>query len=181
MKSRTYSSEAFVLARRDFGEADRIVSVYSKDYGRLSLIAKGVRRPKSRKRGHIEVFNLIKFQAASGKSLDILTEAEIIDGYTELRQSLKKISLSYYLSEVIGKITHEGEPNNIFFNLILNTFNKLKITKNLKKLRINFVSSTLVLLGYWPENKKIPDPDKELESVIERQISSVRVGKRMIK
>ena len=63
MKPRSYTSEGIVLARRNYGEADRILVIYSKNFGRVSYMAKGVRRPKSRKRGHIEVFNYIKFQA----------------------------------------------------------------------------------------------------------------------
>lgn len=180
MKPRNYTSEAIVLARKNFGEADRILSVYSKNFGRLTLIAKGTRRPKSRKRGHIEVFNRVNFQAATGKSLDIMTEVEIVDDFAEIRKSLKKISLAYYLSEVIGRITHEEEPNQELYETILATLEKLKTTKSLKKLRTDFVEKILVILGFWPEGRQLPNPDEVLEEVIERQISSVRVGKRMI-
>lgn len=179
MKPRNYTSEGIVLARKNYGEADRILSVYSKNYGRISLMAKGTRRPKSRKRGHIEVFNYIKFQAALGRGMDIMTEAEIIDDFAEVRKSLKKISLAYYLSEVVGRISHEGEPNNELFNLILATFTKLKTTKALKRLRTDFVRNILVLQGFWPENLALPNPDEVLEEVIERQVFSVRVGKQL--
>lgn len=180
MKPRSYTSEGIVLARKNYGEADRILSVYSKSYGRVSFIAKGSRRPKSKKRGHIEVFNHIRFQAAVGRGLDIMTEAEIIDNFSGVRKSLKKISLAYYLSEVIGRITHEGEPNLELFNLISESFGKLKTTNRLKKLRLEFISDLLILLGYWPKGKILLSPDEKLEEVIERQLSSLRVGKRMI-
>ena len=111
MKPRTYTSEGIILARKNYGEADRIISVFSKDQGRVSMMAKGARRPKSRKRGHIEVFNRVRFQAITGRGLDIMTEAEVIDDFKQIRTSLKKISLAYYLAEVIGRITHEGEGN----------------------------------------------------------------------
>lgn len=181
MRLHSYSSEGIILARKNYGEADRILTIYSRDNGRMSLIAKGVRRPKSKKRGHIEVFSLVKFQAITGRGLDIMTEVEVVDNFSEVRKSLKKISLAYYLSEVIGKITHESEPNNTFFDLIYKTFEKLKTTKALRKLRIDFVISSLILLGFWPEGGYMTDPDQELEGVIERRISSVRVGERMIK
>ncbi len=154
--------------------------VYSRHHGRVSLIAKGVRRPRSRKRGHIEVFNLVRYQAVRGKGLDLMTEAEVIDDFKDIRKSLKKISLAYYFAEVIGRITHEGEPNDELFNLILATLTKLKSTKGLKKLRLDFVSKLLVLMGYWPGGKRLEDPDEKLEEVIERQIASFRVGKRMV-
>jgi DNA repair protein RecO (recombination protein O) len=180
MKPRGYTSEGIVLTRRNFGEADRILVLYTKNFGRISLLAKGIRRPKSKKRGHVEVFNKIKFQAVSGRSLDLITEAEVVEDFSEIRTSLKKISLAYYLMEVIGRITHEGEENIEVYNLLLDTLQKLKSTKMLKKLRLEFVTDLLIKLGYWPAGQKLSAPDEKLEEVTERQIYSERVGKRMV-
>ncbi len=180
MKPHSYSSEGVVLARRNFGEADRILSIYTKDLGRIALIAKGVRRPKSRKRGHIEVFTRVRFQAVAGRGLDIMTEAEVVEDFKVIRRSLKKVSLAYYFCEVVGRITHENEPNEELYGFLLDCFEKLKNTSKLKELRLNFIGKLLVLMGYWPEGKVLDNPDERLEEVIERQISSVRVGKRMV-
>lgn len=180
MRERSYSDEAVVLARRNFGEADRILSVYTKNHGRLSLIAKGIRRPKSRKRGHLEVFSYMRFQAVSGRGLDIMTEAEVIDSFSQIRKSLKKVALAYYFMEVVGRTTHEEEPNYELFNLILDYLKRLTQERQLKKLRLDFVLRLLILLGFWPKGKSLPSPDEKLEEVIERQIASFRVGKRMI-
>lgn len=180
MKPRAYTSEGIVLARRNFGEADRILVIYSKNFGKLSLLAKGIRRPKSKKRGHVEVFNKIKFQAVSGRGLDIMTEAEVIEDFKEVRKSLKKISLAYYLMEVVGRITHEGEERAEVYNLLLTSLQKLKSAKLLKKLRLDFITELLITLGYWPAGMPLASPDEKLEEVTERQIYSERVGKRMI-
>lgn len=177
MKPRSYTSEGIVLGRRDYGEADRILAVYSKFHGRVSLMAKGVRRLRSKKRGHIEVFNLINFQAVHGRGLDIMTEAEVINDFQDLKKNLKKVSLAYYFMEVVGKITHEGEPNIGIYNLIIESLEELKSTKELKKLRLQFILKLLTIMGYWPKGKNMSNPDKELERVIERNISSFRVGK----
>lgn len=180
MHQRSYTSEGIILGRINFGEADRIISIFSKDKGRISLIAKGVRRPKSRKRGHIEIFSRVSFQAVSGKGFDIMTEAEIVDDYKAVRQNLKKVSLAYYFMEVIGKITHEGEGNLGVYELMVNSLEKLKTTKLHKKLRFEFLQNLISILGYWPEGKTIPDPDEKLEEIVERQIYSKRVGKRIL-
>jgi len=180
MKPRTYTSEGIVLARRNFGEADRILVLYSKNFGRISLVAKGIRRLKSRKRGHVEVFNNVKFQAAKGRGLDLMTEAEVVEDYKEVRESLRKVSLAYYLMEVVGRITREGEENSEVYNLLLDSLEKLKTAKMLKKLRLDFITDLLIILGYWPEGRVLLDPDGKLEEVIERQIYSKRVGKRMV-
>lgn len=180
MSPRSYTSEGIVLTRIIYGEADRIISVYTKDYGRISLLAKGVRRPKSRKRGHLENFSYINFHAVRGRGLDILTEVEIIEEFCKLKKSLKKISLAYYFCEVVGKTTREGEKNLDLFNLLLSYLKKLKNENQLKILRLNFISRLLIILGYWPEGKEIDDPDRRLEEVTERKISSMRVGIKMI-
>ncbi len=180
MKPHSYTSEGIVLGRINYGEADRIVSLFSKDHGRVSLIAKGVRRLKSRKRGHIEIFSKVNFQALSERGLDIMTEADIIDDYKDVRISLKKVSLAYYLMEVVGKITHEGEGNVGVYELLVDSLEKLKTTKLLKKLRLEFLQKIIILLGYWPEEKEILNADEKLEEIIERQIYSKRVGKRVL-
>src|SRR3990167_232676 len=96
MKPRNYTSEGIVLARKNYGEADRIIVIYSKHFGKLRLLAKGVRRPKSRKRGHIEVFSRLKFQVSRGKGMDLITEAEIIQNFSEIRKSLKKVTVAFF-------------------------------------------------------------------------------------
>ena len=75
------------MARRNFGEADRILVIFSKNFGRLSLLAKGIRKPKSRKRGHLEVFSHVRFQASTGHGLDLMTEAEAIGDFKEIRNN----------------------------------------------------------------------------------------------
>lgn len=180
MKPRSYLDEGIVLAKRSFGEADRIISVYSKNHGRVSLLAKGVRRLSSRKRGHIEVFNQIRFQATNSHGLGLITEAEIIANFPQVRKSLKKVSLAYYLMEVVGRITHEGEKHEELYFCLLKYLNHLKFSTKLKALRTEFVYEVLVILGFWPKGKLLISPDAKLEEVIERNIFSVRVGKRMI-
>lgn len=180
MKLRAYTSEGIVLARRNFGEADRILVLYTKNFGKISLLAKGIRRPKSRKRGHVEIFNKIKFQAVAGRGLDLMTEAEVIEDFGEIRKTLKRISLAYYIMEVIGRITHEGEEKAEVYNLLADSLQKLKSVKLLKKLRLSFITDLLITLGYWPEGKILYSPDEKLEEVIERAIYSERVGKRMV-
>ena len=78
------------MARQNYSEADRILKLFTKHYGKVSIIAKGVRKPKSRKRGSLEVFGHIKFAASRGKNLDLMTEVEIIDSFELVRKSLKR-------------------------------------------------------------------------------------------
>jgi DNA repair protein RecO (recombination protein O) len=180
MVPRRYSSEAVILARRNFSEADRILTVYTKHYGKLTLIAKGVRKPKSRKRGSVEVFSHIKFSAARGKNLDIVTEVEPVDTFEEIRDTLKKASVAYYIVEAVNKLTQEGEENKELFTLLVDYLNKLKASKSLKQLRLNFILKLLTNLGYWPKGKKLENPDEVIEDIIERELNSKRIGRKIL-
>lgn len=180
MRPHIYTSEGIILGRKNYGEADRIISLYSKDSGRVSLLAKGIRRPISRKRGSLEIFSYIKFQSINSKSIGLITEAEIIDDFKEIRKSLPKITLAYYFMEVTGKITHEGEKNHQLFELIIKSLKDLKAGTKLKTLRLKFINELLVMMGYWPEGKEMQEHDKALEEVIERQISTTRVAKKIL-
>lgn len=180
MRPKGYSSEGIVLARRTYGEADRILVVYSKNYGKIHLIARGVRKPESRKRGSLEVFSHIKFSAARGKNLDILTEAEIIDSFPTIRKNLRKVAVAYYLMEVVGRVTREDEKNVELYSLLTEYLGNLRGPTSLRKLRKIFVYDTLSLLGFWPKGKPMDDPDAVLEDVVEREMFSARVGKRLL-
>ncbi len=177
MKPRSYTSTGIILSKRNLGEADKIITIFSKDFGKIAFVAKGVRRPKSRKRGHLEIFNLIKFQGISGKSMDILTEAEVIEDFASIRKSLKKISLAYYFCEIVAKITNENEGNYSIFELLLSHLKSLKSTTKLKVLRLDFVHKILIMTGYHPDGEGMINHDLVLDAVIERQANSFRVGK----
>lgn len=180
MRLRNFSSEAIVLSRKNYGEADRLLIIYSKNFGKLSLLAKGVRKPKSRKRGHIEIFSHIRFSVSSGRGIPLMTEAEIIDSFRSIRTNLKKVSVAYFIVETILKTTRDEEENRELFNVLRDTLNLLKNSDNLKKLRHEFINRILVVLGYWPEGEKLIDPDRILEEVTERSFSTIRVGKKVL-
>ncbi len=181
MKQHSYSSEGIVLSRKNYGEADRILIVISKDYGKISLLAKGIRKIKSKKRGHLEIFSKVKFSAIGGKGMDIMIEAQTLNDYAGVRVNLNKISLAYYFCEVISKITHEDGQRSLVFDLLSLALEELEQEIELKKLRLKFIYELLTDMGYWPEGKKIIDADIVLDDVIERKINSVRVGKAVLK
>jgi len=180
---RTISSEGVILARRDWGEADRILVVYTREFGKGGFIAKGVRRPNSRKRGHIEIFSRVKFSAVYGRGIGVMTEAEVIDGFPGVRKNLRSVSVGYYFMEVMGKITREGERNEQLYELLLKylrDLGRMRQNAELVRLRKSFVYDVLVLLGFWPDKVKMDNPDMVLNEVIEREMNSVRVGKRVL-
>lgn len=88
--SRTYKTEGIILKRINLGEADKIITLYSRHYGKIRCIAKGIRNITSRKGGNLELFNRVAIFLAKGKNLDIITEVQLLDSFSGFRQDLKK-------------------------------------------------------------------------------------------
>ena len=177
MLPRRYSSEAIILQRRNYSEADRIITLFTKDYGRLTILAKGVRKPSSRKRGSLEVFSRIKFSAARGKGFDLMTESELVDAYVDIRKDMKKVSVAYFMLETARRLTEEEEQQREFYAYLLQSFDRLVTTEKLRSFRKSFIRESLTIMGFWPDGKELEDPDSELEKVVEREMTTKRVGK----
>ena len=122
---RLYNTNAIILRRRDFGEADRLLTVFTPQRGKLRLLAKGARKTKSRKAGHIELFTHAALQVARGRNLDILTQADTIEAYRSLREDLDKISHAYYVVELVDRFTEEEDPAQPLFQLLADTLSRL--------------------------------------------------------
>lgn len=180
MKPRQYSSEGILIAKRSHSEADKIFVILAKKYGKIRLLAKGVKKLKSRKRGHLEVFSQVRFSAVNLPGMDLVTEVELINDFPTVRSNLSKMTLGFYFCEVVNKITREGEKHDDIYQLMLEHFNELENTKRLKLLRLKFIFNLLVLLGYWSQDKKMIEADQVLEQVIERRINSFQIGKKIL-
>ena len=87
-RDRTYRTEAVVLRRKDFGEADRVLTLLTPEHGKVRVVAKGIRKPASRKAGHLDLFMRSKLLVAKGRDLDIITQAETMSAYRPLREYL---------------------------------------------------------------------------------------------
>lgn len=124
-RNRSIRTEGVVLRRRDFGETDRILTLFTRVMGRVNVIAKGVRNPQSRKAGHLEPFMRSMLLVARGKNLHILTQAETIDAYTSLRKTLVGIGYGAYVVELLDAFTYEEGPNPSLYRLLVATLERL--------------------------------------------------------
>lgn len=180
MRPKNYADEGVVLSRKNFGEADRVITIFTKNNGKVSFVAKGIRNIKSRKKGHLEVFSNIKLSSVTGNGMDIITEAYTIHNFGRIRQDLKKTAVAYYLLETIHKITHDTEKNHELYTLLVDALKKLDSDERATDVKNNFTKEVLVLLGFWPSHLPMHHPDQILEDVIERKLNSSRIGKKLI-
>lgn len=118
MASRTYRAEAIVLRAVDLGEADRILVLFTRHFGKVHVVAKGIRRATSRMAGHAEPLTHATYQLARGRDLDVLTGAEARAIYPALREDLGRIAAGWYCAELIDRFTVEHAPAAPLFDLL---------------------------------------------------------------
>lgn len=150
-RERVYRTESIVLRRIDFGEADRLLTVFTPERGKLKLIAKGARKPSSRKSGHVELFSHGQFLVAVGRELDIVTQAETMEAYLPLRQDLLRTTYAYYVAELADAFAAEKDENRPLFDLLKDTFGWLCDAEDLALAARYYELHLLGLVGYQPQ------------------------------
>jgi len=148
---RVYRTQAIILKRRDFFEADRLLTLYTPDRGKMPAIAKGIRKPTSRKGGHLELFTHSQLLLARGMNLDIITQAETIESFLPLREELLRTSYACYVSELLDQIAEENIPNPRLFYLLRDTLAWLGGSEDLALTTRFYELRLLALTGYQPQ------------------------------
>jgi DNA repair protein RecO (recombination protein O) len=122
---RTLRVDAIVLRHSDYGEADRLLTLYTREQGKLRAIAKGVRKIQSRKAGHLEPFTRTALMLARGHDLWIVTQAETLNAFQPLREDLGLMSQAAYVVELLERFTYEEGQNWQLFDLLAGTLERL--------------------------------------------------------
>ena len=145
-----YTTTALVLRRLQYGETDNILTLYSPDKGRFAAIAKGARKAVSRLSGATEVLTCTKFGLATGKSLEIVTQVEVQESFTHLRQDLNRLAHGLYLADLVDHSMEDHSPNPVLYQLLLTGLHQVQ-TLNPPELAARwFEIQMLGDLGYAP-------------------------------
>jgi len=150
-RERLYRTEAIVLKRSDFGEADRLLTLYTPGLGKIRAIAKGARKPTSRKSGHVELFTHSQLLVARGRNLDIITQAETLHAFRPLREDLLRTTYAYYAAELLDRFVEEGIENRPLFDLLLSMLGWLGESGDLALTARFYELRLLGLVGYRPQ------------------------------
>jgi DNA repair protein RecO (recombination protein O) len=119
MSSRAVKTEAVVLRSMRYGEADRILHLYTPNRGRVSAIAKGVRRARSRFGGRLEPFFRLNIELHEGRGeLLTITGAQTIDGHARLRGDARALDAAARACDAVGRLFETSEPHPGVFNLL---------------------------------------------------------------
>lgn len=192
---RHLKTEAIVIKRRNYNEADRMLTVFTKDFGKLQIKAKGVRRITSRRSSHIELLNHSRISLYKAHSIPILTEIETLSGFDNIKNDLYKVGFAYHICELIEGLCPENQENSAVFDLLCSTLHKLeKCSTALSSKELDEISQDtlleiihgfevelLTLLGYWNNTQEIEQPSTHsfIENILERRLRSKKIFSKM--
>jgi DNA repair protein RecO (recombination protein O) len=115
---RRYVTEAIVLSRFDYGEADRILTLITPGGGKLKAIAKGIRRPTSRIGGSLEPFAELRVALAQGRTFEVVTQVSVIHPWLNLRDDLVSFGTASYLAELANGTLEERHASESVYLLL---------------------------------------------------------------
>jgi len=148
---RSFRVEAIVLRHSNWGEADRLLTMFTLDLGKLRAIAKGVRKPRSRKAGHLEPFTRVSLLLARGRDMMIITQAETIAAYTPLHEDLLRSTYAAYVVELLDRFTYEEGENQALYRLLADTLERLS-SSDAPDLALRYYEVRLLdLVGFRPQ------------------------------
>ena len=150
-RPRVYKTEAIVLRQQSLGEADRIVTLLSPATGKVRAVARGVRRPKSKLGGHLELLNRVHVSIAEGRSLDHVTEADTLDSRLALKDDLERLSAALYMAEASDAFSVEDTPSHEAYRLLAVSLAHLEARAEQAPLLRYFELRLLGISGFGPE------------------------------
>ena len=152
MPPRQFRSQAIILSRRDFGEADRLLTILTPARGKLRVIAKGARKPTAKLSGHVELFACSDCLIHKGRNLDILTQAELVEPYLGLREDLGRGAYANYIAELLDRFTADEEAaGGALFSLLRQTLAHIAEAADPRLAARFFELQLLDISGFRPE------------------------------
>jgi len=178
---RVYKVEGIILKRKSVGEADRILTIFTKEHGKLRAIAKGIRKTTSRRASHLEVFNRVSIVLHVGKTFDHLSEVTTLEAYERLRTDLARVSMAYYIAELIDSLLPERQEHAEVYALFCAAMEAIQngAATGIYKTGKDFTLNLLWTLGFLPEGKILTGQKLQdfIETITERRIKSTDFAK----
>lgn len=182
-----FKTEGIILKRRNLGEADRILTVFSLHRGKISVLAKGVRRITSRRAGNVELLNRVMMYLHPGKNFLILTEAIALDTFAKLKEDLTLSTYAFHILELTDKLTAENQENRVLYEHLVEVLKRL--SRNPRQILVRaYEAKILTNLGFsnfelanlsWDGIEKMKVTEKqalELEQVLRYTVERVIEG-----
>lgn len=174
-----YRVTAFILRRRNVGEADKILTIFSKNIGKLRVIAKGIRKITSRRGPHVDLFNEVSMVLHRGKTMDVITEVTTIKTYRTGLSSWIRMRAAYLAVEILDKLIPEHVEHQDIYIKLKETLEAIEKTpeERLDSVLQSFSNDVLITLGFLSSEKQfstLPSAIAFVERIAERKIKTAK-------
>lgn len=151
----TYKDEGVVIRKKNVGEADRILTIFTKKHGKVQAFAKGIRKIRSKKAPHLDLLVRSRIFFIQARELDIVTEAQSLERFDELKTSLAKTQAGLYFAETLDFLTEQKQDNQDAYNLFILALRAISAFSDDKipLVLISFQLKLLKILGFWSYNR----------------------------
>ena len=146
-----YRTDAIVLGHRNLGEADKILTLFSPEKGKIHAVARGVRRPRNPILAGSQLFTYSNFLIMEGKSLDNISQCEIKESFYRIRQDLKSMAYGLYFAELLRASTPMEDKNGELFRFFLKTMYLIQKWSNKELLGRIYEIKLMAIQGFTPE------------------------------
>ena len=150
-KPRTYQTEAIIIKKTKLGEAARILTLYTPHLGKIQAVAKGVRRPRSKMAGHLELLTHSQLSLVRGRNIDTITGTQTINSFLPLKSDLELSSCALYATELVNQFAAADVEDHPVFQLLLATMQRLSQGDNSDLVLRYFELQLLSEVGFRPQ------------------------------
>ncbi len=164
MPGRLYVTDAIVLSRFEYGEADRVLTLMTPGHGKLKAIARGVRRPTSRLGGSLEPLAELRVALARGRTFDVVTQVSVGHAWLHLRDSLEATATAWYLAELADRSLEERNAAEPLYALLRRAYELLDAGMAPGRVARWFEMRLADQLGVRPEVDRCVECDRTLEA-----------------
>jgi DNA repair protein RecO (recombination protein O) len=161
-----YNVEAVNIRSINAGEADKIVTLFSKGQGKIRAVAKGAKRPTSKFGGRLEIFSYNHFQLATARNLDIISQCETIESFYKLREDKEKLNAGFYIVKLIDIITEDRQRNDEVFDLLLEALFAMQASVDMNVLLRAFEVKLSTIEGFLPSDQMLEKKYKRLPQIV---------------
>lgn len=147
---KSYKTRGIVLKSKKLGEADKIITFLTEEKGKVAAVAKGVCRTRSKFGARLEPFTNLDLLLYSGKNLDTVIQAEILNIYPSLREDFLRLTCGYAMLELTEKIARSGHAEPRLYLLLSSTLSALADTEDYHLLLLAFDLKILAVTGFLP-------------------------------
>lgn len=153
-------TKAIIIKKQNTNEYDQLVTCYTEDFGKITAIAKSILKPSSIQALHLDIFNLVEFELVGGSAsanqggwrMPIITGAQAIDSFPDVKGSLVKTAVAYFFAEAADKMIFENDKDEKLWFFLVSFLEELdRDTGNSVRLLRQGQSRLLDILGYLPE------------------------------